>query len=87
MTPNTKNLYGVWHRDKRGEREYSEVWAESAVDAWHLCNRHRARNPNVDTSGITLVSGQQSLADLMRDEFEQEAAERAWSRSRWDGRL
>ena len=28
-----------------------------------------------------------TLADLMADEFEQEAAERAWSRSRWDGRL
>ena len=28
-----------------------------------------------------------TLADLMADEFEAEAAERAWNRSRWDGRL
>ena len=27
------------------------------------------------------------LSDLLADEFEQAAAERAWSRSKWDGRL
>ncbi len=27
------------------------------------------------------------LSDLLADEFEQAAAERAWTRSKWDGRL
>ena len=28
-----------------------------------------------------------TLAELLADEAEQEAAERAWTRMRWDGRL
>lgn len=54
---------------------------ERERDEWQL-----AIMAELERQGVQVVVCQ-TLADLMADEFEQEAAERAWSRSRWDGRL
>lgn len=45
----------------------------------------------LEAAGIEVItedgSAKTTLGDMLNDEFEQEAAERAWSRSKWDGRL
>ena len=45
----------------------------------------------LECAGIEVItedgSAKTTLGDMLNDEFEQEAAERAWSRSKWDGRL
>lgn len=45
----------------------------------------------LEDAGIEVItedgSAKTTLGDMLNDEFEQEAAERAWARSKWDGRL
>lgn len=45
----------------------------------------------LEAAGIEVItedgSAKTTLGDMLDDEFEQEAAERAWARSKWDGRL
>lgn len=45
----------------------------------------------LEAAGIEVItedgSAKTTLGDMLNDEFEQEAAERAWARSKWDGRL
>ncbi len=45
----------------------------------------------LEDAGIEVItedgSAKTTLGDMLDDEFEQEAAERAWTRSKWDGRL
>jgi hypothetical protein len=45
----------------------------------------------LEAAGIEVItedgSAKTTLGDMLNDEFEQEAAERAWVRSKWDGRL
>ena len=45
----------------------------------------------LEAAGIEVItedgSAKTTLGDMLDDEFEQEAAERAWTRSKWDGRL
>lgn len=45
----------------------------------------------LEASGIEVIhetgEAKSTLGDMLNDEFEQEAAERAWTRSKWDGRL
>ncbi len=44
----------------------------------------------LEDAGIAVITDNDMptmLAGLLADEFEQEGAERAWVRSKWDGRL
>ncbi len=45
----------------------------------------------LEDAGIEVItedgSAKTTLGDMLDDTFEQEAAERAWARSKWDGRL
>jgi hypothetical protein len=45
----------------------------------------------LEAAGIEVItedgSAKTTLGDMLTDEFEQAAAERAWVRSKWDGRL
>jgi len=45
----------------------------------------------LEAAGIEVItedgSAKTTLGDMLNDEFEQAAAERAWTRSKWDGRL
>lgn len=45
----------------------------------------------LEAAGIEVItedgSAKTTLGDMLDDEFEQQAAERAWVRSKWDGRL
>lgn len=45
----------------------------------------------LEAAGIEVItedgSAKTTLGDMLDDTFEQEAAERAWTRSKWDGRL
>ena len=45
----------------------------------------------LEDAGIEVItedgSAKTTLGDMLDDTFEQEAAERAWTRSKWDGRL
>ena len=45
----------------------------------------------LEAAGIEVITedgpAKTTLGDMLDDEFEQEAAERAWTRSKWDGRL
>ncbi len=45
----------------------------------------------LEAAGIEVItedgSAKTTLGDMLDDEFEMEAAERAWTRSKWDGRL
>ena len=54
-------------------------------DEWQLAIMRALEDAGVEV--ITDGNMPTMLADLLADEFEQAAAERAWSRSKWDGRL
>jgi hypothetical protein len=45
----------------------------------------------LEAAGIEVITedgnAKTTLGDMLDDEFEMEAAERAWTRSKWDGRL
>ena len=45
----------------------------------------------LEAAGIEVItedgSAKTTLGDMLDDTFEMEAAERAWARSKWDGRL
>ena len=45
----------------------------------------------LEDAGIEVItedgSAKTTLGDMLDDTFEMEAAERAWTRSKWDGRL
>ena len=45
----------------------------------------------LEEAGIEVItedgSAKTTLGDMLDDTFEMEAAERAWARSKWDGRL
>ena len=45
----------------------------------------------LEDAGIEVItedgSAKTTLGDMLDDTFEMEAAERAWARSKWDGRL
>lgn len=54
-------------------------------DEWQLAIMRALESAGVEV--ITDADMPTMLSDLLADEFEQEAAERAWTRSKWDGRL
>jgi len=64
-------------RPNRLEREFDEI----QIDLMRA----------LEAAGIEVITedgtAKTTLGDMLDDEFEMEAAERAWTRSKWDGRL
>lgn len=73
----TLNARPTQIRANRLERQFDEIQLELM----------RA----LEAAGIEVItedgSAKTTLGDMLDDEFELEAAERAWARSKWDGRL